>query len=529
MDRAKIGSWTEFEAKLEQLGLFRMEAGIGRISTVLERLQLKRPPFVAVQVAGTNGKGSTCSFLAALAKTHGIKCAVHSSPHFISVRERVKIYEPEQLKVNGLNQAGLNCKAPSVGTFAVEGEAAPAKHFTGDLLSEAEWLAAANTVMQHGGETLTYFELVTAIAIVLMKNAGVELAIMETGLGGRFDATTALDVDCTLFAPVALDHTAVLGNTIAEIAADKAGAIHPHSVVYSAPQRPEALNILRQAAQLLHSEFHLVVPESVLPQEFYNGQVALGLAGEYQRENATLALEAFKGLLAKFPALAAGTVTDAAVTYALKCAFIPGRMQFVDPLDVSTLSPCGKGSSTQNSLHHSGLIENNPEQNTATGVTGNTVVNTGCTGASFLAGVRRLPPLILDGGHNTHGISALGHALAKRQIAPAAVIFTCLEDKEPEKMVQHLRVLATGPIFIPPLTDNPRAMEPQRIADMLGLAAYPVGSVAEAVELAVRSIYERLPEEFERKAQDCKHPLLICGSLYLLGEFYNLFPQILRG
>ncbi|MCZ4696511.1 hypothetical protein O2778_17660, partial [Ancylomarina euxinus] len=172
--------WAAFEAHLEELGFFHMELGLERIGTVLDAMGLRRLPCPTVQVAGTNGKGSTCTFLASLARAHGCKAMLHSSPHFVSLRERVRVF-------------------------------APGGSPWGELLPEGRWLEAANAVMTSGGDKLTYFELVTVMAAWLMREEGAKLAVLESGLGGSHGATTAMDVDLSAFTPIGLDHCAVLG------------------------------------------------------------------------------------------------------------------------------------------------------------------------------------------------------------------------------------------------------------------------------------------------------------------------------
>jgi dihydrofolate synthase/folylpolyglutamate synthase len=136
------------------------------------------------------------------------------------------------------------------------------------------------------------------------------------------------------------------------------------------------------------------------------------------------------------------------------------------------------------------------------------------------------PPLLLDGAHNSHGLAALGLSLAQAGIAPPAVIFACLADKNPAEMAPHLRALATGPIFVPPIADNPRAMLPQDLAAIIGLNAVPVSSLPEALALASGLMAERNPEAF--RASPAASPLLICGSLSLLADFYSLRPDCLE-
>ncbi len=444
-----FNNWQEFETYLDGLGLFRMSPGIGRVEQVLRGMGLLHLPMPLAQIVGTNGKGSTCTFLAALAREHGVVCGLHSSPHFVSVRERLRIFRPG----GSADHAG------------------PASRPEGDLLPEADWLEAANAIMAHGGEALTYFELVTAMAVYMLNKQKVGLAVMETGLGGSFDATTALHADLVVFTPIALDHCAVLGGTLSEIARDKAGAIRQGLPAISARQQKAAENELKAAAAAKGAELSFIGETSLLPEVFKSGAAELGLAGGHQLGNAALALAAWR----KLAPLLGVKIGDSQVRKGLQTAWLPGRMQF-------------------------------------------------CAANPRL----RLPALLLDGGHNAHGLAALGHSLALQGIAPGAVIFSCLADKEPEKLLPHLRALATGPVFVPQIQNNPRAMQAEELAALIGLAATPTSTLWEALDLAYKSIAQRLPEELERGIEkEGGHPLLICGSLYLLGEFYALYPQYL--
>lgn len=452
MQKQYFKDWADFERYLEKLGFFRMELGLERIGTILDKLGLRRLPCPTAQIVGTNGKGSTCSFLASLARAHGFKAALFSSPHFVSVRERLRIFQP-----NG--------------------------SLWGDLLPEERWLEAAEALMQSGGETLTYFELVTALCAWLVKAENANLAVLESGLGGTWDATTALDSDFTVFTPIDLDHCEVLGNSLEEIAGDKAGAMRLNSWAVSVRQTPEAQKVLLERASKLNTRLEFpenqkaqgtVIPKE-LPEKFSSG-MALGIKGAHQTENAALALKAWRHAalllqIASQPLLEEKGLGEAR---------IPGRMQFIQPAEKP--SPAG-----------------GPPH----------------------------PPLIVDGGHNAHGLAALGHSLASLQIAPAVIIFNCMRDKHPEKLIPHLRALSTGQILVPEIKDNPRAMPAAELAKMIGLAATPVSDLAEAIRQASLSINERLPEERGQNTYECKHPLLICGSLYLLGDFFALYPEYL--
>lgn len=423
-----FATFADLAAHLENLGLFRMRPELGRLRAVLQKCAPIARPRATVQVVGTNGKGSTSTFLASLGAAHGLSVGLFTSPHFVSFRERIRI--------NGVPVA------------------------------EEALLEPANCIMAAGGDNLTYFEFVTMLAVLLFGD--LDLAVMETGLGGTWDAVTALHADYVVYTPIALDHCRILGDTVEAIAKDKAGAIRPGNPVYSAPQQPDAARVLQQAARAQGSCFSLVSPGDLLPESIRKGRVPLGLMGEHQLTNAALALAAWRQVAedTNWPSTPQGEL------YALTTAFIPGRLQFVPP--------CAE---------------------------------------------KNHPALLLDGAHNTHGMNALSKTLAQNGIAPAAVIFACLEDKLPKDMIAHLRVMATGPVFVPPIGHNPRAVPPQTLAQGIGLAATPVASMAEALEKSAAHIAERMPDEAAQSPD--KHPVLVCGSLYMLGEFFALRPECL--
>ncbi len=457
---AAFPDFAAVESHLHGLGLFRMLPGLSRMQAMLGRLGLRRPPYYVAQVAGTNGKGSTSTMLATLAGEHGLCVGLHTSPHFVSVRERIRL--------------------------------------NGEPLPEERWLSLANTLMRHGGNELSYFEFVTCLAVLAFAEAGADLAVMETGLGGSYDATTALDADLVVFTPIGLDHQIILGPFLKDIAADKAGAIRNGAPVFTATQQPEAMQQITRVSAERHAPLHEVPPSADLPDL---DSYPLRLEGGHQLGNARLALAAWRHIRDSGALAATGRENMAAALRAagpdnlegraLSRAWLPGRLQRIAPR-IRTKSG-----------HEADM-----------------------TGNAYAPCSLGWPPLLLDGAHNNHGLAALGLDLARRGIAPAAVIFACLADKDPQSLLPHLRVLATGPVFVPPIADNPRAMPPEELAAIIGVNAVPVRSMKEALEAASAHMADRLPEAFAGD-RPC-NPLLICGSLYLLGEFYAMRPDCLR-
>ena len=415
--------FSAFASYLDGLGLFHMDFGLGRMRGALAALSLESLPHLAVQVVGTNGKGSTGAFLAAMLAAHGLPAGLYLSPHFVSVRERILL--------------------------------------AGQKLPEADWVTAANAVLAataKTGETgrLTYFELLTAMAAWLFTNRGAEAAVYEAGLGGAGDATTALPRDIVLFTPIGMDHAAVIGPTLAEIARDKAGAMVPGGVAVTGPQPPEVMDVLRREADRLKTRlydaeelagFNVVSRKSVLrrPRLLRIPRAKLRLAGPHQAQNAALALAGF-GLCAELLDL----VPDAeALHRALVETFVPGRLHL---------------------LRLPGMT----------------------------------PQLLLDCAHNVPAITALLHALSALGIGPAALIFTSLADKDLEGMAPLAAALTAGPIFVPELPGVSRARPAAEVAAALGPRAVIVPDPAAALEAV----------------KDIPGTVLACGSMYLLAALF---------
>lgn len=412
----RFATYNALLSHLDALGLFHMDLSLDRMERFFERTGLSRPPFHALHVVGTNGKGSTCAFLDALLRAHGIETGLYASPHFCDVRERVK---------RG-----------------------------GRPLPEDAFLAAANRIAEPAGELgLTYFEFLTALALSAFAAAPatpddpgsgpVRAAVLEAGLGGRFDAVTALSRDLLVFTSIGLDHMRVLGPDIASIARDKAGAMRPGLPVLCARQEPEAMRELENQARLLGCPLEVVEP---LPPG-----TPLGLDGPHQRQNAALALAAFRRAVGPL-----GLSPDPeAEARALATAFLPGRMQRV---------PAGEG--------HAALI--------------------------------------LDGAHNAPGLAALGAALEESGQRPGAVVFVCFADKDVQSLAPLVLALTDGPVVVPRLDVSGRESDHAAVARIIGPRAVAAPSLDTALALTA----------------GCEL-VLVCGSLYLLGEFFTKHPRLL--
>ncbi|MFM2079767.1 MAG: hypothetical protein RLZZ219_449 [Cyanobacteriota bacterium] len=259
-----------------------VDLGLERLQQALAELGHPERRFAAVQVAGTNGKGSISTMLERIATAAGIRCGLYTSPHLLSWCERIRL--------------------------------------PGGLIAEAELrrlLEALQPVaLRHD---LTPFELVTAAAFQAFADAGVQLAVLEVGLGGRLDATTVHpDRQVLALASIGMDHTEHLGPTLAAIAAEKAGVMHASAVAVSGPQEPQAAAVLQRHAQALGCDLRWVEPLSAEAA----GGPRLGLPGDLQRHNGAVAVGAARALAER-----GWPIDAAAIRRGLAEARWPGRLE----------------------------------------------------------------------------------------------------------------------------------------------------------------------------------------------------------
>jgi dihydrofolate synthase/folylpolyglutamate synthase len=260
-----------------------MKLGLDNISRLLGALGNPESRYLKVQVAGTNGKGSVCAFLEAVCLEAGIRTGMTTSPHLISVTERIRI-------------GGREISEPEFADLATR------------VRDASEELFAAGAI----GSVPTYFEQVTAIALLEFAEAGVELAILETGLGGRFDAVTAARADLVALTPVGLDHQKILGGTVGLIAAEKAAIIRPDTPVVVGDQPAEALEVILEKCRAegvvpVLADFPSEVRSvdgGFATVDFVGGRgyegVRLGLAGRHQISNARVAIALAERLSERF-------------------------------------------------------------------------------------------------------------------------------------------------------------------------------------------------------------------------------------
>ena len=385
-----------------------------------------------MQVAGTNGKGSVCAFLDAICLSAGVKTGLYTSPHLILITERVRI--------NG-NEISEN-------DFA---------QFATIVRKTAENLLEKGALEYRP----TFFEQATAIALTVFAEANVELAILETGLGGRLDATTAANAEIAAITRIDYDHQEYLGNTLAEIAAEKAGIIHDGSKVVIGEQQIEAMGVILDRCSRFRitpkteCEAGIWAVDTInrstvvmfrTANDIYSDSI-LGLKGRHQVENARISV-----LLAEVLRFEFGLkITSDNVLDGLENARNQGRLEY-------------KGR------------------------------------------------YLFDGAHNVAGAKALAAFLDEFENRPITLVFGAMGGKNVTEIAQILFPLASRIVLTEP--DNPRALTFDELLEQMPMELSRQNVFAtDRVENAIIIAETITPEG---------GIILVTGSLYLVGEVKRL-------
>lgn len=404
--------------QLIDLSLDRVRRLLGALGDPQEQL----PP--VIHVAGTNGKGSTIAFLRAALEAAGYRVNVFTKPHLVHFNERIRLQ-------------GRLIDEPSLAA----------------LLEECERVNA--------GAPITYFEITTAAAFLAFARSPADILLLETGLGGRFDATNVITRPAlAAITPVSLDHQHFLGNTVAAIAGEKAGIIKPGRPVVIAPQLPEAQSVLEARARALGaplfrcgSEWRVTPNVTGLRYEGRRWPVLdlppPGLLGPHQYDNAGTAL-------ACLDRLDGFDLSPAALARGLREVEWPARLQHLAQGRLADRLPSGW-------------------------------------------------ELWLDGGHNQAGGEALAAMAKQWQDRPLHLVFGMLKSHDAQAFLRPLApYLATlGTVAIPGEPNALTAEAAAAAARDVGIAATPRAGIAAAVAAAAEGPAGRV---------------LICGSLYLAGR-----------
>lgn len=325
-----IRSATAFLYALKPRGI---RFGLEATRLTLERLGHPERNLAVIHVAGSKGKGSTCAFLDSVLRAAGHRVGFFSSPHLENFRERFRIDgEPVpdsaiERAMQRLLQDGLELDPAEVERF-VQGE---------DLVRRMHgprWYAERGAASRW--TALTFFECTTVLSLLLFAEAGVKYAVMETGMGGRLDATNVLSPEVCVITPVQLEHTRWLGDTLEKIATEKAGIIKPGVPVVSARQAPEAAAVIAATAERQQAPLWMMSRDFFADGDFRRASFAAGelrvsairlpLAGVHQVENAACAV-ACVPWLRKSGAI----IPDSAVAQGLEQTRWPGRFERFGP------------------------------------------------------------------------------------------------------------------------------------------------------------------------------------------------------
>lgn len=374
-----------------------IKLGLRNITEMLKRLGQPQEAFSSAHIAGTNGKGSTAHALSALLSASGRKAGLFTSPHLVSFTERIRTGDEE--------------------------------------ISEADVVRLAARVREVSGDlTPTFFEVVTAMGFEYFKGKGVEWAVVETGMGGRLDATNSLFPNVTIITSVALDHAEFLGDTIGKVAGEKAGIIKEKTPLVTAPQKPEAMKVIRETAREKSAPLHIAGEDFTydiktqgadgLVFDYKSGNLALEglkvpLMGEYQALNASLAIRAFE-IISEV-----ADIEDSAIRNGLMEMRPPGRLE---------------------RIHDA-------------------------------------PPVYIDGAHNPEAARALAKAIEGR-LRPVMVVGV-MGDKDIEGILKPLLPLSDGVIFTAPAYG--RSAAPQVLlkrAQSLGYNGTVAPTVKDALKVA---------------------------------------------
>ncbi len=414
---------------------------LDRTVQLLDQLDQPHTGLRLVHIAGTKGKGSTVAMLSACLQAIGYTVGEFTSPHLVDIRERIRINS------NKITQADFTTRVMEI--------------------ADAE-AAITDNADSH------FFELLTAAALKQFAEQAVDIAIMETGLGGRLDCTNVIQPDICLITHISLDHTDLLGDTLEKIAAEKAGILKRGVPAISVPQEPEVEAVLRNHAKLVGTEIRFIDDEIQFTTRFEAREghkpehmicvtpsvdaifehITVPLLGEHQAVNCALALAAADDLRNRL-----GTVVDdQAIIQGLATTELAGRMEML----------CNE------------------------------------------------PRIIVDGAHNAVSTKALIKAIGTHiSYDSLVVIFGCGSDKDLKGMLKALSLGADKIIFTR-AKGNPKAVQPDELQHQMQIISGKMTQVADnlsdALDLAKRAVHR----------ED-----LICltGSFYLVGEAHKLFAN----
>jgi dihydrofolate synthase/folylpolyglutamate synthase len=413
---------------------FGIKPDLSRIEALVELLDYPERNYPSIQIAGTNGKSTTARMIGAILAAHGITTGVYLSPHLQSVRERFVLAGP-----------------------AEEGVAS-------DYIGKEEFaqlieylLPYVEEVENKLGEQVTYYELTTAAAFEWMSDKSVGAAVLETGMGGTWDAATVADPSVAVLTHIDVDHAEFLGSTPLENAREKVGIIEDGARVVSASQQPDVLDLIKKTVaereaelKLYSKDFELIQNEPAVAGRHISvrgtcatyGDIFVGLIGAHQGVNAAVAIAGSEEFLGR-------ELDPEALRIAFASVSSPGRMEVV----------------------------------------------------------RRRPLVVLDGAHNPHGAGTLGpslvEAFGKRRTTFVISIF---KDKDIGGILKQLVPYADEIIFT--TASHPRSAEPEELATRARTLGHEVVTTAPSLPEAIDSAFE---------AAHADDLVVVTGSIWSIG------------
>jgi dihydrofolate synthase/folylpolyglutamate synthase len=412
---------------------FGIKLGLDNIRALLELLNHPERAYRCIHVGGTNGKGSVAAMADAILTAAGLRSGLFTSPHLVRPNERIRI-AGQEIADDDLHR----------------------------LLREMRRLIDAALASGLLESQPSFFEVITATALEIFAKRGMQAAILEVGLGGRLDATNAVDADVGVIVGIGLDHTKTLGPTLELIAGEKAGIIKPGMPVVTGTVQQRAIDVLQKVcsdrgAELIHARnaVRLVSEEnesfSLATSRGNYPSLRCALPGRHQIDNARVALAACE-LLAERIGL---KLDGEAVRAGLAAMRWPGRLQWIEPAN-------------------------------------------------------GWPRLLLDGAHNPAGIAAVASYLRSRRGPRPVLLCGATSGKPLDKLLGPLAGLVDGVVFTKPPVE--RGLEPAEVAAATSGLFEPVEAIPDPAEALNRA---------GRLAGGDRY-VLVTGSLYLVGEVLGL-------
>ncbi len=415
------GEAVNYYHSLQKFGIM---PGLERISLLAERLGSPHKKLKFIHVAGTNGKGSTCTALASVLHNAGYKTGLYTSPYVIDFRERIQL-----------------------GMQMISSE---------DLTSCTEKVRSAIEELSAEGVNITEFEAVTAAAFLFYSEKKCDVVVLETGLGGRFDATNIIeDPLCSIITSVSFDHIGVLGDSLGKIAFEKCGILKKNRPVITGAEQPdEVLKVIKNTAEEMNSPLILrnseglfeTVSESITGTVVISseGRFEIPFPGRHQLDNMSLVTGAVDVLRGN-----GFNIGSDAVRKGIESARIPARIEVLS----------------------------------------------------------KNPLVILDGSHNDGSTAALGY-LVKKHLEGKKIlaVMGMMADKDIKKSLGNLVPFFSKVITVEP--SNPRSMNCEELAGIIsefGVGCEPCKDPLDGIERAFSIL-----EGFD--------VLIVCGSLYLAGD-----------